>query len=62
MTLTRRLLVLALPATLLLGCGQKGPLYLPGQEPPSMRVPTPKKQPPAGQKETPAAKESKEQR
>jgi predicted small lipoprotein YifL len=53
----QRFALLLLPALLAAGCGQKGPLYLEGREPPSQRVSAPKKRPPAQPESAPAEKE-----
>jgi predicted small lipoprotein YifL len=57
MTVLQRFVFLLLPALLSVGCGQKGPLYLEGREPPSQRAPAAKTQPTAQQKQAPDGKE-----
>jgi predicted small lipoprotein YifL len=63
MIVLQRLVFLCLLAFLTAGCGQKGPLYLEGHEPPSQRVPGAKKPAPAESEEpAPAEKKQEEQR
>jgi predicted small lipoprotein YifL len=62
MIVLQRFVFLCLSAFLTTGCGQKGPLYLEGHEPPSQRVPGAKKTAPAQSEPAPARKEREEPR
>lgn len=57
MTVPRYRLLLFLPLALAMGCGQKGPIYLPGHEPPSMRTHGAKQPAPSEPSQTPTPKD-----